>query len=266
MKMNAIAIAIVVAGIVAGVSGSAMAGTWTDMGNGGTFEIKGTLTTEKDKTPWQVKVGAPLVVDGNIKKGASEFSKTLTSPTSILSIRHKDTAGFVGSPGLMPQIDFGGKVDINKADKGMAPLVLDVMDEAGSVKIGRLESQVILAAVGGTAPVGTPDNWSCWSINNQEGTAFSGGVPNQKENIIAQDYESAYAKIMKLDTELNNMRSCSSKETTPSAFRFNSASTRYIGNYVAAFDTGSVIKLTLAAPASADIKWKASLPVTVSYI
>ncbi|HHQ4530644.1 TPA: hypothetical protein ACSP1Y_004475, partial [Aeromonas hydrophila] len=185
---------------------------------------------------------------------------------SILSIRHKDTAGFLGSAtGLSPQIDFGGKIDLSKANKGMAPLVLDVMDEAGSVKIGTLQSQVALAAVGSEAPVNNLADRTCWSIDAVQGSAFSGGLPTS-DKIIAPDYESAYAKIAKLDAELNNMSSCNSKMTGSSAFWFTTARTKYNSNYVAAFDTGSVIKLTLDAPAAADIKWKASLPVTVSYI
>ncbi|HHQ4530951.1 TPA: hypothetical protein ACSP1Y_004808, partial [Aeromonas hydrophila] len=239
--------------------------TWTDMGNGGTFEIKGTLTTEKDNTPWQVKVGAPLVVDGNIKKGASEFSKALTSPTSILSIRHKNAEGLIGGPGVTPKIDFGGKIDLSKANKGMAPLVLDVMDEAGSVKIGKLESQVVLAAVVGLGR--SLSELRCSSMhsgNNSSG--FKGGLP-ESANVIAPDYDSALAKIMQLDADLNNMTSaCMKKDTTPTFSSFAQPILTYHSNYVAAFDVGSVIKLTLDAPAAADIKWKASLPVTVSYI
>lgn len=267
MKKTLIALALT----ATAASGSAMA--WTANGTGGTVEFSGTLTPLDKITPWEVLVGAPVSnLDANVEKGRQSVDITTKAAIPVLGIRTQSTTPFLGSTGIAPQIDYHNAIDVNNFKKGQVPLTLNVMDETGTNKIGVLSTSLL--AAGEFSQVHTdgmtaPEKYTM--IAPQSGMGFFGGLPTSEEDSasnaitaltpISPEY---FANYNSQGADWGLVRG--GFNYTP--FWVDARSTTFSAFYGSGILSGSDIKITLDHPAQGDapIKWKASLPITVSYM
>lgn len=256
MKKTLVAMALVATTI----SGSAMA--WTDNGNGGTFELGGTLTPPPAPTPWEVLVGSTLNgLDKSIQLGDKEVDIPVTTPITVLGIRTLTNQTFKGGVGMSPQIDFKGAIDTTKFSNGVTTLTLDIKNKK-NVKIGQMTAPLSAAAV---LSLGSPFDGQ-YSMNAQNrGEGFFGGLGTIPKQTVGTGAE-AKALLDRINTEFTAnyiSQGFSSKNDFSSDF---ATSGSYSAAYGAGIEAGKIIKLTLDAPAEyGAINWKASLPITVSY-
>lgn len=255
MKKTLIALALT----AIAASGSAMA--WTANGTGGTVEFGGTLSPEKETTPWEVKVGEVVNdLNASVKKDATSVDIALTKPILVLGIRAQSSEGFHGGPGINPQIDYGNKIDFTKTANSEAPLTLDVMDSANTTKLGTLTAPVFVSAM--SSWVGGGGGFHSL-LAKKSGDAFFGGL---YDNPAQEGSINPLAVINSIDSSITENFSVSGKtEYGISTENFNSNEERFNGFYGAGIQSGKTISIKLDNPVAGDIQWKASLPVTVSY-
>lgn len=255
MKKTLIALAVAAS---AAVSGSAMA--WTAGGPGGSVDLGGTLTPVEKDIPWAVKVGTAVNgLDGTIIKGQKVVDIVLNKNVPVLGIRNVSIDGARGDQGITPQVDFGGKFDFRNTTKGIGKLSLVVNDLTGN-SIGKLETLLKT-----TAQAGNGDGTSNWLYASGEGKAFFGGISVSSEGAnIAGGY--GFAESMFSDIH-DTWKDGTTLLSHPGEFAFNSEAHVYHAYYAAGIETGNNLKISLDNPADADeIVWKATLPVTVSYM
>ncbi|ELD0507687.1 hypothetical protein QUQ69_004564 [Escherichia coli] len=262
MKKTLIALAVAASAVV---SGSAMAAGWEQNGSGGSVDLSGTLTPVEKTTPWEVKVGdAVSGLDAQIQKGQKEVSIAVTKAIPVLGIRTQTAEAFQGQAGISPQIDFGGTVsDLNNlADARSAVLTLNVTDESGT-KIGSAEAPFI--AAGQYSVAGPQANSVYRSMYAVGAQAFSGGLPT----VSGAVQEALSNRVAALDSEFAanfSEQGVSRIEKVSGAQRFNNTSHTYSAWYGSGIESNEKIVLTLDNPATqADIIWRASIPVTVTY-
>ena len=247
-------------------SGAAMA--WTAGGTGGNIEIGGNIQVTPYTTPWEVEVGAPAAtLDANITKGTKVVMIPVTKAIPVLGIRSK-TATFVGAPTINPQIDYRGAVQINNFSNGVTTMTLPVMDaDNPATQIGALETKFSAAAVSAYYVLNADDGAQYSTYSDTASSAFYGGVATKIGSVI-QDVADAKALLNNLNTQYlaNYAVRPSTRSEAPMRAGFVNPKQTYAGAYGAGIQAGQNIKLTLTKPAANDvIKWKASLPVTVSY-
>ncbi|MXF23827.1 fimbrial protein [Escherichia coli] len=261
MKKTLIALAVAAS---AAVSGSAMA--WTASGPGGSVDLGGTLNPADVITPWEVKVGAAVNgLDADIRKGDTEVDIPVKKAIPVLGIRVADATwkAFMGQPGITPNIDYHGAINVNDFSRGEVPLTLDVKNTQDQ-KIGSLTvnlsagaeyarynpntdrgekymlyqksaSELFFGGLGTNIDAISPDAW--WLANNLN-PEF---VANYNDFGVTQMSNPYYGDVIYTDLQ-------------------------YSAFYASGVEQGKTIKLTLEQPAASDaIAWKASLPVTVSY-
>lgn len=262
MKMKTIVIA-----LAAVVSSSAMA--WTPNSTGGTVEFSGTLTPVNLITPWAVKTGTLANLSVDVKKGLTSAVIKAPAGALVLGIRAVDASGIITSDGgNLPQIDFGGKLDLANAVAGKAPLVVDVMDATGANKIGSLQTQVLMnAGMSVDLPGYTPVTQSLFA--GTAGTAaFFGGLPTSADK--ASVGAAGRAKITAIDPEVTAYFKVTATDNAQAAEHdlANGVTWNMNAYYGAGIEQNDDITLTLDTPVAGDtpIQWKASLPVSVSYM
>lgn len=246
------------------VSGSAMA--WTNNGTGGNVEIGGNIQITPYNTPWEVMVGAPATtLDANITKGVSAVMIPVTKAIPVLGIRTVSKTPFNGALGINPQINFNGAVSIDGFIEGNTTMSLPVMDANNpNTQIGVLDTSFYAGALSTWKTHNDGAQFSTFA--NIAGRAFFGGVAKTAPG-------SAQGKMVIGDlTAINpafvqNYNDQSATWVYPEGITFNPvANVTNTGVYGSGIKSGTNIKLTLTKPAANDvIKWKASLPVTVSY-
>ncbi|HBA7811016.1 TPA: hypothetical protein J1535_004718 [Escherichia coli] len=254
MKKTLIALAVAAS---AAVSGSAMA--WTANGTGGSVDLGGTLTPADVVTPWEVKVGAAVNgLDASIRKGDTKVDIPVKNTISVLGIRTIETKAFVGAPGLSPQISYGDAVNIDAFKASVAPLTLEVKD-ANDAKIGSLTTDMFAQA---RSSLKGGWNGKFWNYASQSGHAFFGGVPKSKGEVSSDD---RVAELMPEAEQHYVNQGVSDRGVDYTAVAASDVT--YSAYYFSVIEKGKSIKITLDQPAGADaIKWKASLPVTVTYM
>ena len=244
------------------VSSSAMA--WVSNGLGGTMEFGGTLTPKDVVNPWEVQVGSNMnLLNGSIKPGGNEVDVTLSQSVPLLGIRTVDSKAFFGAPGITPQIDYKGAVDLDSFNAGNAPLGLKVFkaDDA-SVELGVLSAE--LSAAGEFA-------WNEDSRTERAsikapsaGNGFFGGISKTTAGVNANPVELVRGINPAFVANYDELGVTSlvggTWEFTP-----NNPIRKYSAFYDAGLVSGSTVKITLTNPATANMNWKAYLPVTVSY-
>ncbi|HAV9127636.1 TPA: hypothetical protein JLE90_001593 [Escherichia coli] len=256
MKKTLIALAVAASAVV---SGSAMA--WVSNGTGGNVELGGTLTPVAKVTPWEVKTGDAVTnLNADVQKGQKVVEVAVNKAIPVLGIRTISATPFQGKAGISPQIDYGTAVDVNAFKNGRAPLTLEVKDDSNA-KIGTLTTSLgasaLISATGASSR-------NSHAYSDTAGQGFFGGLPKNKaetpdENVafnvmpeVAEHYNSQGVKPygVGLSTDFANI------------------ATTYSGYYAAGIESGKIIKITLATAVAGDsqIQWKASLPVTVSYM
>ncbi|WP_105447276.1 hypothetical protein [Escherichia coli] len=264
MKKTLIALAVAAS---AAVSGSAMA--WEANGSGGSVNIGGSLTPAENITPWEVKTGAAVTgLDADIIKGQSVINIAVDQAIPVLGIRTHTGEAFVGRTGVAPNIDYKGAIDINQFNDGVTDLNLTVNDKDSGDKIGTLTTKLSAGAL---------YSWSSVADSNRGGFFSLGGV-NKSTELFNGGLSGTIAGAMSvavLESKADNLFPGSMDNFNTQGFHENSiywtgvedVDSKHSAFYAAGIEQSKVIKITLDAPAQGDapIKWKASLPVTVSY-
>lgn len=267
MKKTLIALAMTASVVV---SGTAMAATWTANGGGDIFSLRGTLTPANNDTPWEVKTGDTVTnLEGLITKGDKSTVVIVRSPIPVLGIRNKSDH-FMGKKGILPQIDYGPAVEIDKFQNSRAPVTLDVKDK-NDRKIGTLTTNLTAGAAVYWISRYYEDN----NINGQgsscfapRGSAFYGGLPETEGQTATDAFMRAKSILPDLQpfavsNQINNVHD--KLNARPDIFE--TTDNQIQAYYGSGFAVEEKINITLDAPAQGDnaIEWKASLPVTVYY-
>lgn len=258
---------VIVAALVSTVfSGAAMA--WTAGGSGGgDFEMGGDITVTPYSTPWEVEVGAPVIaLNSDIIKGTKIVDFNLAKPVPILGIRTVTNSTFSGRAGIAPQIDFKGAVNLDGFVKGVTTLSIPVMDaDNPATQIGEMGAKFSSAAVGSWSKGGTATQNGIYA--DSPGKAFYGGLSKKSAEAIGSGGGAATSFMTAISTEYfakYNHQNGAHRENN--ATPFSDSGARYSAYYGSGIQAGNNLKLTLTNPAANDaIKWKASLPVTISY-
>lgn len=257
MKKTLIALAVAAS---AAVSGSAMA--WVSNSSGGTIEIGGTLTPVGKVTPWEAKTGGTISdVDAEVQKGQKEVKIHYAHPIEILGIRTKEKLAFAGVDGVAPQIDFGGVINTEDFVKGETQITLTV-DGVDGNKIGMLKSRLFAQAFSSEKKDGAPLKFSVYA--DKGGMAFYGGLGQSAESVSDTDMAGDYMP----DAEANWDDQGAASMSAPDYSYYSDSSKTYSGFYFSAIKPNESIDITLDKPVPGDapVKWKASLPVIVTYM
>ncbi len=257
MKKTLIALAVAAS---AAVSGSAMA--WTANGTGGSVDLGGTLTLVTKVTPWEVKVGDAVTgLDGQIQKGQKVVNITVNKAIPVLGIRTVEKTAFRGQPGIAPQIDYQGAINIDEFKSNVATLTIDVKSSVDSGKIGTLSAPLLAVA---EYSVNGPKAHNRYNvIASSEGQAFFGGLPKDSsasgKGWNASDLDPGF----NVNYDTQGVQWAGYGTNT-----FANTEHTYSGYYGSGIKSGQTIQITLDQAASGDapIQWKASLPVTVTYM
>ena len=257
MKKTLIALAVAAS---AAVSGSAMA--WTSNGNGSSVSLGGTLKPVDVVTPWEVKVGASASaandLNADIRKGDKTVNVLVKNAIPVLGIRTVEAKSFQGQPGIAPQISYGNAINVDAFEASVAPLTLEVKD-VNDAKIGSLTTDMFAQAR--TSMMGSWEG-KFWNYASRSGQAFFGGLPKSEDKVSTVD------RVNELMREAGaNYVNQSAPEAGVNYTTFRDTAATHSSYYFSVVESGKSIKITLdkAVSGDASIKWKASLPVTVSY-
>ncbi|EAY4065298.1 fimbrial protein [Salmonella enterica] len=246
-------------------SGAAMA--WEASGSGGNIEIGGSIQVTPYSTPWEVMAGAPATsLDANITKGVSVVNIPVTKPIPVLGIRTAAKTPFPGGPGLAPQINFNNSVDFSQAqdEVGVGALTLDVINETDSSKIGTMTAPIFAGAVMSQKGNSSDDAFRAVAAGSPgQLYAFEGGLPEWNKSAKGN----TIARLNELSPEImaNFDKQGLEYDSKGQIANFRASYLSFSSAYGAGIHPNQNIKLTLTAPANDAIKWKASLPITVSY-
>ena len=247
-------------------SGAAMA--WTTNGTGGNIELGGNIQVTPYSTPWEVEVGAPAAtLDANITKGTSVVMIPVTKAIPILGIRTVTNTPFNGNTGITPQISYNGAVQINNFSEGITVMDLPVMDaDNPTTQIGAMETKFYAGALSSwkNNVSGAAEQYSTYA--DAVGKGFWGGV-SKAAGGSAQGRQVIGDVTAINPSFVQNYNDQSAPWVNSSMMTFEHiADVTFSGFYGSGIQAGQNIKLTLTKSAANDvIKWKASLPVTVSY-
>ncbi|EFD1100138.1 TPA: fimbrial protein [Escherichia coli] len=251
MKKTLIALAMAASAVV---SGSVIAADWEASGFGGTVEMRGTLTPPVKSVPWEVKVGASVNnLDADIKSGQKSVDFRLERVAPVLSIRNT-SRDYVSFWGATPQISYDGALDLGAFNHGVATLTLPVSD--GTSDIGQIK--IPLTALATAAQLGGKTYSSLMAPS--EGTLFYGGLPINGAAVF-----DGSDKMNEFDPEaLVNF--IPTGDVSAQGDIVVEESGKYSAVYVSAIDANQSVSINLDKPATTSITWKASLPITVSYL
>ncbi|HBA7888854.1 TPA: hypothetical protein J1Z66_004313 [Escherichia coli] len=262
MKKTLIALAVAAS---AAVSGSAMA--WTANGTGNSVDLGGTLTPVEKVTPWEVKTGAAVTgLDALVQKGQKIVTIDVNQAIPVLGIRTQTNKTFPGQDGISPQIDFGNAIDVATIENSEAVLTIDVNNGNGGGKIGTLSTSLL---VGAEYSYTGPSNGKYVMVAPKSGDGFFGGLPKDKSGSLSNPYSRLVAISGEFVEKYNNQgTSWSDKNGGYGAWNFTDSSYQYSAFYGSGIEKGKNITITLDQAVTGDtqIQWKASLPVTVSYM
>ncbi|EFU7685756.1 hypothetical protein HSY88_002158 [Escherichia coli] len=265
MKKTLIALAVAAS---AAVSGSAMAAGWEQNGSGTNVVLGGTLTPVAKVTPWEVKTGAEVTnLNALIQKGQTSVTVSVKQAIPVLGIRTHTADAFTGIAEISPQINYGGAIDVNGFSAGVTTLTLDVTDANGK-KMGTM-SAPFLAGAGMSRTGNNNDAYSAYVYDGYKISSFKGGLGTSAAQVLP-DLATVISRVGALDpgfTANFNQQGAKSGKTWRSV-AFENKSTQYSGFYGSGIESGSKIAITLdkAVSGDGDIAWKASLPVTVTYM
>ncbi|HFK3566054.1 TPA: hypothetical protein ACGZ45_002852 [Escherichia coli] len=260
MKKTLIALAVAASAVV---SGSAMA--WTANGMGDSVNLGGTLTPVEKITPWEVKTGAAVTgLDAQVTQGQTVVNVVVKNAIPVLGIRTQAVGkAFPSQAGINPAINYQNAVDFNGASNGTAKLKLDVQDATGT-KIGKLEANIFTGAGIARSDAAGGDAYSAY----ENGTSFQGGIGNS--NQVIGSLSSLISELNNIDPEITANFAWMDKPDIGKwrAPDFASSNGSYSAFYGSGIKANEKIRITLDQGVTGDtqIQWKASLPVTVSYM
>lgn len=262
VKKTLIALAVVAS---SAVSGNAMA--WNVAGTGGKVEFSGTLTSaELEKQLWEVKTGSAVTgLDAEMKEDKSRAIITVKNAVPILSIRPHMSKLFRGRQGISPQIDYHGAIDINEFKYSEVPITLEVTNTRGE-KIGKMTANMFAFAESSSLRLNPFIKiiFGKILVALKEGDGFFGGLPKDF-NLV----DKVSGKKISIDPEVKaKFFSADNPVVDRQGETFTDKRTFFSGYYVSGFKSNSAITITLDSPVEdgEKVEWKASLPVTVSYV
>ncbi|HFW1339133.1 TPA: fimbrial protein [Salmonella enterica subsp. enterica serovar Virchow] len=265
MKKTLIALALA----ATAVSGSAMA--WTPNGLGGTMEFGGTLTPKDVVNPWEVQVGPNMdALNGSLKPNEKVVNITLTKAVPLLGIRVADAGKkFAGAPGIAPQIDYKSAVDLDGFANGDTTLTLKVVKASdATAELGTLTAKFSAAGINSNNAATLPVARNMSLFASTAGKGFFGGLPKSAAAAPA-DGSVAFNTLASLSSEYTSQYEAvttpSTQSTVAEERSFADPLATYSAAYGAGLKTGSTVTINLTSPATADMAWKASFPITVSY-
>lgn len=246
-------------------SGAAMA--WTAGGTGGNIEISGNIQVTPYVTPWEVEVGtAATALDANVTKGSTGAQIQLTKAIPILGIRTSTADPFNGMVGINPQISYNGAVSIDGFVNGVTSMTLPVMDaDNPTTEIGSMETKFSAAALSSSfTDAANKTQYSTYA--DTAGQAFWGGVAKTVAGVVAGNAAVGMLNSLNPDYMSNYNTNQATGYAESNVMDFSPVAQKFSGTYGAGIQAGNKIKITLKTAAANDvIKWKASLPITVSY-
>lgn len=261
MKKTLIALAVAAS---AAVSGSAMA--WNQGGVNGSVGIGGSLTPQVKVIPWEAQIGTTVNdLNGVIQQGSVTADIQVNTTIPVLGIRTVSKSGFVGGEGLNPQISYGDAVDFGASVSGVAPLTLKVKNTDDQSEMGTLKTTMTVASRFAWSHGNSKQTLN--PVANQAGTVFFGGVGTSKAGVSYGDEEKNNAEVLFPGVTANFISLNGYSDIGPWAnVKVDGTDTMYSAYYASGIKAGSVINLSLNAPADVDaINWTAQLPITVSY-
>lgn len=263
MKKTLIALAVAASAVV---SGSVSATGWTQNGNGFPFEISGTLTVVEKVTPWEVKIGDAMNnMDVPVERGSSLIYIPVGKDSLILAIRPKEKVAFSGeTPNITPQIEFGGAVDMTSFKDGRSTFSVDVTDPRGQ-RIGKMVAIFESAAEASRYKTNDSSSGKFNMYASEAGQFFYGGLGQSAESIATNCYDVAMRYQSNVIFYYDDQGLYGA--VTKNSFAPENGKT-YSGYYTAGIPAGDSILINLDKPVAGDeaITWKASLPVTVTYM
>lgn len=259
MKKTLIALAVAASAVV---SGSAMA--WTANGTGNSVELGGTLTPVAKVTPWEVKTGDAVTnLDADVQKGQRVVEVVVNKAIPVLGIRNASVAGFQGAKSIKPQINYDNAVDVNGFEQGTTTITLPVKNVSEAV-IGTMTAPFSAAAVVSWSGVNGSASKAVYAAQNTD--SFYGGLG---KNYNAIRGEGSVELINGLSSDfIAKWKQQGNWVGYGGTELFEDTSALYFGAYGAGIEQGKRITITLDQTVTGDtqIQWKASLPVTVTYM
>ncbi|EFR2683616.1 hypothetical protein KCK33_004504 [Salmonella enterica] len=260
MKKTLIALALA----TTAVSGSAMA--WVPNGLGGTMEFGGTLTPKDVVNPWEVKIGPNMnTLNGSLKPNEKVVKITLANAIPVLGIRTTASSiSFNGAPGISPQINYSGLIDPTKFDAGKVPVTLDVKSaDAAATKIGTLTTKLTAGGMG----MATGDGYYNTIVALEANSLFRGGVAQDRAKALPGLQVTPVSRSFFSDITNNFDEGGVQIHTGTNGSNYvpTDPLKKYSAYYASGFQSGESVTITLDSPATANMNWKVSFPVTVSY-
>lgn len=261
MKKTLIAIALV----TTVVSGAAQA--WTANGIGGTMEFTGSLTPQEVKNPWEVKMGENVAnLDGSVKPDARQVDIILNKSIPVLAIRTIEKKAFTDALGISPVINFNGAINTDDFSESKVPFVVDVVNaDKPDEKLGTLTTTLSAGAYG-TANHPAYAKAAIYALSAESSGPFYGGLPRTSAKatwLVLNVINSIFPEA--LDNMDMQGRLMTENVDAKGSWVFRGEPYTYSAAYVSGFASGEMLSIALDAPATANMKWKASIPVTVSY-
>ncbi|EHJ1796450.1 hypothetical protein J9K67_004713, partial [Salmonella enterica] len=241
-------------------------------GLGGTMEFGGTLTPKDVVNPWAVQVGPNMdALNGSLKPNEKVVNITLSKAVPLLGIRVADASGhFMGAPGIAPQIDYKSAVDLDGFANGDTTLTLKVVKASdATAELGTLTAKLSAAGINNNNVQGTLADARKMSLfASTAGKGFFGGLPKTGATAITTE-NAAWTMLGALSSEYTAnyvaVTATTTNSSVPEERGFQDPLAKYSAAYGAGLKTGSTVTINLTSPATADMAWKASFPITVSY-
>ncbi|BED38153.1 hypothetical protein [Escherichia coli] len=264
MKKTLVALAVAASAVL---SGSAAAG-WDIGGKGGTVNFGGTLGHEETvDSPWSVYVGDGVsdLNDMQSSDSGKTFMQSVSKPVPVLGLKGvPGTFAFKGGAGLSPQINYGGAIDTSNARNGGFVLTLDVRNDKGD-DIGKMYTELFASAeaVSKSKSLVSREKHHVALYAERAGQGFFGGVPTEAGQVKSNQAlaESLFPGM--LDEFMGKDAVPQAKGSTD----FADSSLLYSAYYAAGIKSGESISVVLDNPirSGEQLKWTASMPITVSY-
>ncbi|HHV8620481.1 TPA: hypothetical protein ACUP13_004881, partial [Escherichia coli] len=169
---------------------------------------------------------------------------------------------FHGQPGIAPQINYGGAVNLDGFKAGLTTVSMDVRDEQGNI-IGGLEAPFFAGAE--TSQRNGSQDYKYFLYATEAGNAFFGGLAKNSAGAT----NDIYTKLKAISSEFvanYNTQGVEEYVDTYGRTTFGSTNVTYSAYYGSGIRSGDTIKITLNQGAGDnDITWRSSLPIIVSY-
>ncbi|EGJ4497483.1 hypothetical protein INB87_003287, partial [Escherichia coli] len=181
----------------------------------------------------------------------------------VLGIRNADAAGFFGGKGIKPQISYNNAVNIDGFNNGVTTVALSVQDASGSA-IGTMTAPFSAAAVSSWS--GSHGSGSKALYAAQDTDSFYGGLGKNSDAVrvggVLELITALSSDFVAKWTQQGDWLSAAGSEF------FDNSEANFFAAYGAGIEQGKAITITLndAVANDAQIQWKASLPVTVTYM